>query len=135
MKTNFGLLFLIFIIPLALIVFFIVNRFWGGEVLESFIIGFVLMSFVTFLSVFVTNKTFNKSFNIFWGFLAGSFFVRMIILIGSAYYFLKYTGIHVTGYIISLILFYFSLLIIEIIYYNYSLVSIKDVKETLNSKG
>jgi len=133
MKNNFILLFLITVLPLSILLFLFVNYFWGKGVLQSFFIGFIIMSFIAFLSVFVIKKTFNKSFNIFWGFLAGSFFFRLIILLGSCYYFLKHTGINIVAYFISLMIYYFSYLIIEIIYYNYNFASIRAVKKSMKT--
>jgi len=134
MKNNFVLLFAIFILPVTVAALFIINWLWSKEILESFFIGFILMSFIVFLSVFITKKTFNKSFNVFWGFLAGSFFLRMLVLLGSCYYFYKFTGVNIIAYFMSLMIFYFLYLIIEIIYYNFNFTNLRTIKKTMKQE-
>ena len=122
-KRNYK--FFLYFLPIFFLPLFIVYFGCESKTFESVVWGAVVSSIVMTGGILSLRFTLNRSVNIFLGTLIGGILFRLLIILLSGFYILKFSDLNIKEYFISLLGYYFALQFIEIIYFNKSIKSIR----------
>lgn len=116
MKKKIKFLFILvstFLIPL-----FIIYLRCDIITFESVIWGFIISTFVMIGGFLSLRFTFNRPINLFLGALVGGIFLRIVFILLSGFFVLRFSNLLIKEYFISLLGYYFFLQFIEIMYFS-----------------
>ena len=116
MKKNYKFLLILilsFIIPV-----FVIYLKCDTRTFESVVWGFIVSTFVMIGGFLSLRFTFNRPMNLFLGALVGGIFLRMVFILLSGFYVLRYSNLLIKEYFISLLGYYFFLQFIEVMYFS-----------------
>jgi len=115
-KKNYK--FLLILILSFLIPLFIIYLKCDSRTFESVVWGFIISTFVMIGGFLSLRFTFNRPINLFLGALVGGIFLRIVFILLSGFYVLRFSNLLIKEYFMSLLGYYFFLQFIEVMYFN-----------------
>jgi hypothetical protein len=126
-KVNWQVLAVFSLCYSIIIILFLNNVVDKGFVSSSLYAG-LLNLLNSFAALYLFTYSFKKNNQVFLIFVVGGMGARLLLMLISVFLIIKFLNIDLYGFILVFFVFYFALLLIEVVYFNRLVKSKKQIK-------